>query len=148
MKWGLELTRHYTLGNRKLIVATDHKPLLKILGDRKLEDIPNPRLLDLKEKTLRWHFNIIHIPGKCHVGPDTMSRKEVMVALVNLMSNHEDDNESVDREVKIESLVAANFTHSISWQTLRDHVNRDDTMNMLTNQIIDGFPPEKKLLRV
>ena len=63
VEWGLESTKHYTLGNTKLLVATDHKPLLKILGDRKLEDIPNPRLANLKEKKLRWHFSIIHFLG-------------------------------------------------------------------------------------
>ena len=48
-EWGLESTKHYTLGNPKLLIATDHKPLLKILGERKLEDIANPRLLKLEE---------------------------------------------------------------------------------------------------
>ena len=48
--WSLEATKHYTLGNPKLLVATDHKPLLKVLGDRKLEDIDNPRLAKLRKK--------------------------------------------------------------------------------------------------
>ena len=86
VQWGLENTRHYTLGNPKLLVATDHKPLLKILGDRKLEDIDNPRLLKLKEKTLRWYFRIQHVPGKIHVGPDTLSRKEVAACMSNVFS--------------------------------------------------------------
>ena len=34
--------------NDKLIVLVDHKPLLKILGDRELADIENPRILNLK----------------------------------------------------------------------------------------------------
>ena len=38
VQWVLENTKHYTLGNPKLIVATGHKPLVKILGDRKLEN--------------------------------------------------------------------------------------------------------------
>ena len=42
---GLEKTRFFTLGCKDLTIAVDHKPLLKILGDRKLEDIPNERLL-------------------------------------------------------------------------------------------------------
>ena len=75
MQWALENTKHYTLGNPKLIVATGHKPLVKILGDRKLEDIDNPCLLKLKEKTLRWQFQIQHVPGKIYIGPDTLSRK-------------------------------------------------------------------------
>ena len=89
-EWGLENAKHYTLGNPKLLIATDHKPLVKILGDRKIEDISNPRLVKLKEKTLRWHFDIMHVPGKIHIGPDTLSRKEISVCLVNLLADRVD----------------------------------------------------------
>jgi hypothetical protein len=71
---GLKKTRHFTLGCNRLTVATDHKPLLGVLGDKKLEDIENPRLLKLKEKTLAWNFTMVHVRGKVHVGPDAMSR--------------------------------------------------------------------------
>ena len=43
----LKASKHYTLGNPKLRVASDHNPFLKILGDRRLEVIPNQRLLTL-----------------------------------------------------------------------------------------------------
>ena len=36
--------RHFVLGCSDLVIAVDHKPLLKLFGDRCLEDIPNPRL--------------------------------------------------------------------------------------------------------
>ena len=49
----LDKARHFVLGCSDLIVAVDHKPLLKLFGDRSLEDIPNTRLRNLKEKTLR-----------------------------------------------------------------------------------------------
>ena len=52
----------------------DHKPLLKILGDRELADIDNPRMLNLKQKTLRWRFGVEHAPGKDHHVADAMSR--------------------------------------------------------------------------
>ena len=51
--WALNNSKHYTLGNKKLLIMTDHKPLVKLFGDRKLEDITNPRLARLKEATLR-----------------------------------------------------------------------------------------------
>ena len=149
-EWGLESTRHYSLGNPKLLIATDHKPLLKILGDRKLEDIANPRLLNLKEKMLRWQFDIIHVPGKIHIGPDTLSRKEVSVALVNLFADTEGEIVEKSRELEagIEAMVAAAMPHPISWSQLRDAVDKDSTMTMLADQISCGFPPEKKLLRM
>ncbi|GFN83679.1 transposon tf2-11 polyprotein [Plakobranchus ocellatus] len=52
----LDKARHFTLGCADLIIAVDHKPLLKIFGDRCLYDIPNPRLRNLKEKSLRYRF--------------------------------------------------------------------------------------------
>ena len=50
--YSLDKAKHFVLGCSDLIVAVDHKPLLKIFGDRSLADIPNPRLRNLKEKTL------------------------------------------------------------------------------------------------
>ena len=145
--WSLEATRHYTLGNDKLLVATDHKPLLKVLGDRRLEEIDNPRLLKLKEKTLRWKFDIIHVPGKIHVGPDTLSRKEVTNCLVSRDCD-ETSWDGTDMELSIESQVAAAVPAPISWQQIRDEVSRDKIMGLLAAQISEGFPPDKKLLRL
>ena len=67
-------TRYYTQGCDKLIVGTDHKPLVPILSDRDLESITNPRLQRLKEKTLGWRFRIMHIPGRLLGGTDALSR--------------------------------------------------------------------------
>ena len=52
----------------------DHKPLLGILGDKSLEDIENPRLENLKEKTLRYKFTIVHVPGIKNKVADAASR--------------------------------------------------------------------------
>ena len=38
------------LGCPNLIIVTDHCPLVKLLGNRDLKDIANPRLFRLKEK--------------------------------------------------------------------------------------------------
>ena len=52
----LDKARYFVLGCDDLIIAVDHKPLLKIFSDRSLDNIPNPRLRNLKEKTLRYRF--------------------------------------------------------------------------------------------
>lgn len=61
--WALKKTSHFTLGNNKLLLVVDHKPLIKIFGDRLLANIDNCHILNFKEKTLRWRFKVIHIPG-------------------------------------------------------------------------------------
>lgn len=42
--WALEQSKFFMQRCDSLVVATDHKNLIKLLGDRTLDDIPNPRL--------------------------------------------------------------------------------------------------------
>ncbi|KAL8583505.1 hypothetical protein ACOMHN_056315 [Nucella lapillus] len=70
----LNKARYFVLGCDNLTIAVDHKPLLKIFGDRSLNDIPNPRLRNLKEKTLCYKFCMVHIPGVKHKAADAISR--------------------------------------------------------------------------
>ena len=74
--YALDHARHFVLGCNNLIVAVDHKPLLDVLGDRSL-DIPNNRLRNLKEKTLRYRFRLVHIAGAKHKATDALSRRPV-----------------------------------------------------------------------
>ena len=62
--YGLKQCRMYTLGCPNLTLATDHKPLTRILNDCQLDTICNPRLLKLKERTVMYKFKIFHIAGK------------------------------------------------------------------------------------
>ena len=72
--WGLEQTRYFTQGCEDLVVVTDHKPLVKIFGDRTLDEISNSRLFRLKQRTLPWRFEVKHLPGKCNQAADATSR--------------------------------------------------------------------------
>ena len=64
--YGLDSARFFALGWPTLIVVVDHKPLLRILQDRALDDINNTRLRNLKERTLRYRFKVMHIPVVKH----------------------------------------------------------------------------------
>ena len=70
----LNKARYFVLGCNNLTLAVDHKPLLKIFGDRSLDEISNTRLRNLKEKTLGYRFRVIHIPGVKHRAADAISR--------------------------------------------------------------------------
>ena len=58
----LDKARFFVLGCSDLIIAVDHKPLLKVFSDQSLE-ISNARLSNLQEKTLHYKFRMVHIPG-------------------------------------------------------------------------------------
>ena len=72
--WGLEQSRYFTQGCDDLVVVTDHKPLVKILGDRTLDEINNSRIFRLKQRTLPWHFEVTQLPGKTNTAADATSR--------------------------------------------------------------------------
>ena len=72
----LDKARHFVIGCSDLIIAVDHKPLCKLFGDRSLEDIPNTRLRNLKEKTLRYRFRMVHIEKQNQRCPLTPSLRD------------------------------------------------------------------------
>ena len=70
----LNKARYFVLDCENLTLAVDHKPLLKIFGDRSLDEILNTHLRNLKEKTLGYRFRVVHIPGVKHRAADAISR--------------------------------------------------------------------------
>lgn len=60
----LEDTKFSTLACDNLILTTGHKPLVKIFGDRLLDEITSTRIFHLKQRTLVWGFKIVYVPGK------------------------------------------------------------------------------------
>ena len=72
--WGLEQTKYFTQGCDNLVVVTDHRPLVKIFGDRTLDEITNTRLFRLKQRTLMWRFDIAYMPGSANSAADAASR--------------------------------------------------------------------------
>ena len=154
----LRKTRHFVLGCSNLIIAVDHKPLLKIFTDRKLEDITNPRLLNLKEKTLQFRFQIVHVPGVRHPAADAMSRhptgKSDQLLLPDdiaaitphdilpaLRSYHEEESEVCTQHSQPMSII-----DSITFDDVRLATTSDQLMSHLLELIEEGFPDSRNNL--
>ena len=162
----LENARHFVLGCEDLVVATDHQPLVKIFGDRKLEDIKNGRLLNLKEKTLPFRFKIIHVPGKRHLATDAISRRpsgaiigeklylqddnveaaavtttDIRHHLLDKMCSWEPDiSAAMEDEVSAAAASALGSLKSVTWDRVREATTSDNDMTDLVELIEDGFP--------
>ena len=157
---GLFKSKHFILGCEKLIVAVDHKPLLGILNDKSLADIDNPRLLGLKEKTLWFNFDVVHVPGREHCGPDYISRlgeqrmktKDVRVnCILGLAAADSADTGTVlinDIDI-VDSVVASLYEdtglRAITFEAIQSEVIRDSEMSDLVQAITtmgeqDSFP--------
>ena len=64
----------FTLGCNNLIAFIDHYPLHGFFSNRELSNISNPRICNLKEKTMKYHFKIRYNSGKWHHGLDACSQ--------------------------------------------------------------------------
>ena len=145
---GLHKTRYFVLGCSDLLLVIDHKPLLKVFGDRKLEEIHNPRLLLLKEKALPYRFNLLHIPGKSNKIPDAVSRYPPSTE----PSSEEDNNttwlgieESACLTV-ISTLSSIDHIETITWNRIQEATISDPSMVELSEIIQSGFKKSLKQL--
>ena len=102
---GIQDTKYYTMGCKNLYVATDHSALVTVLGDQSMADVENPRLSRIKEKTLWWHFKILHTPGKKQLAAYALSRRSTVQAALYKLSvtlpNDDDDEDFVDHMSKL-----------------------------------------------
>ena len=138
--WALEQSRYFTLGCDDLVVATDHKPLVKIFGDRALDEIKNSRIFRLKQRTLPWYFDILHMPGKSNAAADALSRHPCAPVAeseyVSLLSQEDEQEHAFVASISndISELIA------ISWDRVKLESANDVVLNRLVEQMQTGFP--------
>ena len=73
--WALEKTRIFTLSAKKLVVVTDHKPLVNILKNIKGEN-ETICISWLKHTIVDWKFlDVWYIKGAKNAGPNALSRR-------------------------------------------------------------------------
>ena len=140
--YGLNQCRLFVLGSPNLIVAVDHKPLIRILNDRALESIENPRLLRLKEKTLPYEYQIIHVPGRLNVAPDAMSRypdKSMVSDAKSVQETRADEDNSSAFAILQSEMIPG----SITWDNINNASAHEEECIELRNTIEAGFPKSK-----
>lgn len=135
----LEKARFFVLGCSDLTVVVDHKPLVKILGDRSLTDLPNARLRNLKEKTLRFKFDVRYIPGVQNRVPDATSRYPTGAPVGMPLC----DDITVDESGSI-AVAAVTAIRSVTWDRVREATASDPAMHQLLEMVEDGSVPEHR----
>ena len=158
----LNKARFFILGCSNLIVVVDHKPLLKVFGDRSFEDITNNRLRSLKEKTLRHKFMNIHIAGVKNKAADATSRHPAGSTNVSKLHLPDDvasmedfldipplsqflvepHTDYLTEEVEVAS-ISLEAIQSVTWDRTRETTASDGNFNMLLTLIEHGTPEHR-----
>lgn len=160
----LDKARFFVLGCEDLILAVDHKPLLKILGNRSLDEISNGRLRNLKERTLRYRFRIVHVPGVRHKAADTISRRPTGSStpsgfvlpddiaalsdgptiqhsfLMGIRQSETPIDTSLDDAMRSSSIHTLHSLRAITWDRVRLATSSDDKFTLLMGIIQSGMP--------
>ena len=137
--YGLESCRMFILGCPDLIITVDHLPLVKIFSNQALENIKNPRLLNFKEKSLMYKFQIKHRPGKLNLAPDCASRYPAGTPPRN-------QDQSIDTAVKAAfTSMYENDTklRAITWGRIVAAAATDEECMTLRDLIQNGFPQSR-----
>ena len=164
--YGLQQCRMFVLGCPSLTVAVDHKPLVKLFSDQSLENIKNPRLFSLKERSLMYRFRIKHVAGNTNTGPDAASRypspaatsgstaktgtlTDVLTAIRARPTDQDircadDLHESMVASAQVSPLtVDQSGFRAITWDLVKDECLTDSTSIELVNLIDSGFPDSR-----
>ena len=156
--WALEDSKYFTVGCPNLVIATDHKPLVKILGDRELADISNPRLFRIKQRTLSWRYKIIHVAGTSNAAADALSRQRrdeephedgssSVDVLAAVRVSPDECQESEQLEIAV-TLAAKSFTAdslgAVTWDTVKAVTESDEQSRALRDMVHAGFPESRE----
>ena len=142
--WAINHAHIFTKGCQKLIISTDHKPLLGIFNSKPLEEIKNPRLVRLKEQMLGFTFTLKYNCGKWHRGPDALSRNPhvKLVDVIPPMDSNIEDEEGFIHEAYVLAITALeDDVSSLPIDQLRRATLADKDMQLLASTIEKGFPP-------
>ena len=92
--WACEKFSTYILG-KHISIDTDHKPLVPLLGNKHLDNLP-PRVLRFRLRLMRFSYSIQHVPGKLLYTADTLSRAPL---------REESDPQTLQKQYEVESFI-------------------------------------------
>lgn len=139
--FGLESCRMFVLGCPYLIIASDHQHLERIFNNKNLDEVTNPRVFKVKEKSLIYQFRVVTIPGLKNKGPDAMSRIPPTPHTKPYSSEVESSVVSTVNAI-LESLREG----AITTDRIRKEAAEDNDYKDLGKTIEDGFPESKEPL--
>ena len=129
--WALKKGRMFLQGNDNFDIVVDHKPLVKIFGDKPLHEIENPILQAYKERSLGFTFSVRYIKGdKNHA--DTLSRYPV--------SNPDVDDSDTSEQCQaiiIASIQEVTDSIAITVDKVKEAAYMDDEYKLLLNAIVN-----------
>ena len=139
VSWAILKCRPFLAGLEHFDVITDHKPLIPLLNSKTLDQMDNPRLQQLRRKTMEFTFTAHWCPGKANAAPDALSRSPVSPPTPE-DELAEEDAPGVSCMV---AAVAASDSLSIHLDQVSAATQADSVLQQLSCTIRNSFPEYK-----
>ena len=136
--WVCEKFSAYVLGV-KVLLETDHKPLVSLMTYKHLDDLP-PRVLRFRLRLMRFNYQILHVPGKYLYTADTLSR-----APLPTNSNEETHRQQNEVECFIQSVILHLPTSKGCLETFKQHQAEDAICSKLITYLSTEWPNKHSL---
>ena len=151
--WALLDTKYFTLGCDDLVITSDHRPLTKVFGDKALDEFTSERLFNLRRRTSKWRYKVVHVPGKTIPAADAASRypsSEEDPSLPDFESDPDLDflaalrieceDEDLEHSIIASARSNLNDIQAVTWDRVKQETRSDTHLTQLMQYIVQGFP--------
>jgi len=138
--WATEKFTDYVLG-KSFILETDHKPLVALLGDKNLDNLP-PRILRFRLRLSRFSYSVEYVPGKLLYTADTLSRHVASTTVTD-----EAERSSRDVNCFLNAVVSSLPASSSTLSAYKTAQAADSTSQKVIQFCQDGWPEQMPRLK-
>ena len=125
----------YVLG-KNILLETDHKPLVPLLGNKSLDALPS-RVLRFRIPLMRFQYSISHVPGKTFYIPDILSRAPLNTPDANGVEK--------DTETFMQAVIAGIPASKDYLEDYRKAQSHDTVCSQLMEFCRSGWPSHRQL---
>ena len=138
VEWALRKGKSFLLGNTDFDIVTDHKPLLKIFGDKPLDEVENPVLQKFKERIMPFSYQMRYIKG-------IKNHANVLSRYPSVMPNQDDCSLSNEiASLMIASIDSETEDIAITMEEIIEKGSKDEQYMLLSRTINESSFAENK----
>ncbi|RVE55527.1 hypothetical protein OJAV_G00235410 [Oryzias javanicus] len=130
LTWACERFQEFLIG-KSFHMETDHKPLVPLLGSKRLDELP-PRIQRLRMRLMRFAFTISHVAGKNIATADVLSRAPV--------GEKDSDLSEEDINLYVDAVMSSLPATESRLQQIKTHQENDIIIRQLKKCCVEGWP--------
>ena len=123
----------YLTGLAIFTIETDHKPLIALLGNKALDELP-PRIQRMRMRLMRFTYNIVHVPGRYMYTADYLSRSP------QGQPSRSDEQLAEDIYLNVCQIMANLPATDRRLEEIRLHQHEDEVCQELLSYVNNGWP--------